>query len=231
MQNNAATEPQQSLPLHRVLEDEYMNLYGPLPKGYPWSFTRAHLVDPLVLILRIQHDPAKPAAALRELLNKFIKLESQETWKLFEICHPGNSSDLINPLAKESQIALQQSKPLSEALVNLLNSKLEDESFAHLFDRDLIEEAQDEAAYYLPHTNQALVNRLLIEKAFAVPPDQPQLLKKKKLKDESVASPEPLPEGKANGDVPSQLARQQWFEKQCLSMIYSLIHQQQRARA
>ena len=229
MQNNADAESQQSLPLHRVLEDEYMNLYGPLPKGYPWSFTQSHLIDPLVLILRIQLDQTKPVAALRELLNKFIKLESHETWKLFEICQPGISSDLGNPLAKESQIALQQSKHLGEALVNLLNSKLEDESFTDLFDKDLIEEARDEAVECLPHNNQALVNRLLLEKTFAASPDQPELLKKKKLQDESIEPPAVTPEGEANGDDPAKLARQQWFEKQCLSTIYSLVHRQERS--
>lgn len=47
------TESRQSLPLHRVLEDEYITLYGPLPNGYPWSFLPSDIRDPASLIFKL----------------------------------------------------------------------------------------------------------------------------------------------------------------------------------
>jgi hypothetical protein len=38
-----ATESRRSLPLYRVLEDEYICLHGPLPSGYPWLFLQSHI--------------------------------------------------------------------------------------------------------------------------------------------------------------------------------------------
>ena len=172
MQNSAATEAEQSLPLHRVLEDEYMNLYGPLPEGYPWSFIHAHINDPLALIEQIFTGRSKLLNDLREQLPKSIKAQSPDDWKMLEYC------DLSDPeKAREHQEALRNSRALRIALINLLNSKLEDDP-SRFFEQAQVDEAKRLATQYLPHNNQSLVNRLLLESAF------PQWLKSKGLKDQ-----------------------------------------------
>jgi hypothetical protein len=230
MQNSAATESQQSLPLHRVLEDEYMNLHGPLPEGYPWSFTQSEIIDPLSLILRIELDKSKPSANLHEQLKKFIKASSQETWELLESGKLLGDFDraFLNAqnVQQTSLHSEEHSGYLRQALVELLNSKLEDETFTGLFDKPQIDEARRVASHYLPNNNLAFVNRILLEKAFETEASQLQLLKKKKLQNEAGELTDVLAGNNSNGEDPEKIARQKWFEKQCLSKIYSLIHEQ-----
>ena len=68
MRNQVSTDPSK-MDLYRVLEDEYINLYGPLPVEYPWLFLQSHIKDKLSLIQKIK-DPDPDARALDKYLSQ-----------------------------------------------------------------------------------------------------------------------------------------------------------------
>src|SRR5437763_16991324 len=104
MSNNSATESELTLPLYRMLEDEYMNLYGPLPEGYPWPFFQEHIKDPVALIEHFHLIQNKSANHLRAELFRLIKERPQVARPLLEV------SDLSDPdQAKKEQEELRQS--------------------------------------------------------------------------------------------------------------------------
>jgi hypothetical protein len=54
--------------LYRVLEDEYIHLYGPLPAEYPWLFLQSHIKDRKNLIKKIKGEEKEG-----RLLDKYVK--------------------------------------------------------------------------------------------------------------------------------------------------------------
>src|SRR3954469_25614090 len=119
MSNSAAIESELTLPLYRMLEDEYMNLYGPLPDGYPWSFSHYHIKDPVGLIEKLYSSKSKFDNSLREQLSRLIKEKPLLAQQLFESCDLSDSDK-----AKKDQEGLRQSICLRTVIVNFLNSKL-----------------------------------------------------------------------------------------------------------
>src|SRR6185295_3495605 len=75
MGNQVSTDPSNKMDLYRVLEDEYINLYGPLPVEYPWLFLQSHIKDKLSLIQKIK-DPDPDARAL----DKYLSQKLHETF-------------------------------------------------------------------------------------------------------------------------------------------------------
>jgi hypothetical protein len=214
MSNSAPTESQLTLPLYRVLEDEYMNLFGPLPAEYPWSFFHYHIKDHLALIVQISQDKSKFANGLREQLNRLIKEKQIDARQLYESC------DLSDQGRKEQQ---ELSIRLRKMLVSFLNSKLEDDEMPLSFEKAQVDEARRLAAHYLPHNNHLLVNRLLLEIAFSPSFKEqihPEIL-------ESASSGNGAAEGGLKDASETVKSKQTWYEKRRLKAIYSLIHNQQ----
>lgn len=54
MQNEIFTESNSSIDLYRVLEDEYISLYGALPAEYPWLILQSHIKDRPGLINKVR---------------------------------------------------------------------------------------------------------------------------------------------------------------------------------
>src|ERR1700741_407784 len=92
MANQDFTEPSNSMHLYRVLEDEYINLYGPLPAEYPWLFLQSHIKDRASLI-----DKIKKA---KTPLNQYIKNKFD--------CH-------FEKLVKKAESRLQDADPTRES--------------------------------------------------------------------------------------------------------------------
>jgi Patatin-like phospholipase len=215
MSNSAPTESQLTLPLYRVLEDEYMNLFGPLPAEYPWSFFHYHIKDHLALIAQIiSSDKSKFTNGLREQLTRLIKEKQIDARQLYESC-------ALSDQGREEQQEL--SIRLRRMLVSFLNSKLEDDELPLSFEKAQVDEAKRLASHYLPYNNHLLVNRLLLEIAFS-----PYF--KEQINPEILESASP-----GNGSAESGLkdasetvkSKQTWYEKRRLKAIYSLIHNQQ----
>src|SRR5690242_18065327 len=72
MPNQVSTGPTNSMHLYRVLEDEYINLYGPLPPEYPWLFLQSHIKDRKSLIKKIKEPTRKLDEYLKNELNAFF---------------------------------------------------------------------------------------------------------------------------------------------------------------
>lgn len=70
MQSEVFTESNSSIHLYRVLEDEYISLYGALPAEYPWLFVQSHIKDRPGLINRLREG----ATELTRNLNKRLQL-------------------------------------------------------------------------------------------------------------------------------------------------------------
>jgi len=78
VQNAVCTELSNSIHLYRVLEDEYINLYGPLPPGYPWLFLQSQIKDPKSLIEKIKKADTELTSFLKKQLNDFLKTKVQD---------------------------------------------------------------------------------------------------------------------------------------------------------
>jgi hypothetical protein len=215
MSNSSATESELTLPLYRMLEDEYMNLYGPLPDGYPWSFFHYHIKDPVGLIEKLYSSKSKFDNSLREQLSRLIKEKPLLAQQLFESCDLSESDK-----AKKDQEGLRRSICLRTVIVNFLNSKLEEEELENSFDKSQVDEARRLASLYLPHNNHRLVNRLLLETAFS-----PYLEKKVFSENgDSASSRNGMDESEPPDENGTEKTKQTWYEKRRLAAIYSLIH-------
>jgi len=69
--------------LYRVLEDEYINLYGPLPAEYPWLFLQSHIKDRQGLIKKIREADRPLDSYLKQKFEEFIEdQKARPTYKL-----------------------------------------------------------------------------------------------------------------------------------------------------
>jgi hypothetical protein len=78
VQNGVCTERSNSIHLYRVLEDEYINLYGPLPPGYPWVFLQSQIKDAASLLEKIQKADTELTSYLKNQLDDFLKTRGGE---------------------------------------------------------------------------------------------------------------------------------------------------------
>ena len=133
------TEPASSIHLYRVLEDEYINLYGPLPAEYPWLFLQSHIKDRRGLIAKIKEAKTPLNLYLRTKLERLFLKQVQKTQsKIGEAtADPKRLACLQEQLTHYQE--LQQfpdygpsdprGKDLADALVEIFNQILPDPDF------------------------------------------------------------------------------------------------------
>ncbi|MDT4898062.1 MAG: hypothetical protein QOH25_3139 [Acidobacteriota bacterium] len=180
MKDSAATESQRSLHLHRVLEDEFISLYGPLPDGYPWSFLQFEIRDPPGLLITLYRTDNELSQYLREQLLKQFQSQAQSTDEerasdaqvLFDVCQAIKSKAKV-PQYDFAQIRKRISdktgKYLRAELAFLLNRQLANEKFytAQRFSRiDLEESTKHLAESHWQGEKLSHVNRRLLEEAY-----------------------------------------------------------------
>src|SRR6185437_1755415 len=186
MENEVFTESANSIHLYRVLEDEYISLYGPLPDEYPWLFLQSHIKDRPSLIARIK-DGKTPLTAyfqvkLYDLFSRRVKATES---KIAVVRNPETKADFEERLAYLKELktlpAYGPSDPagkgLLDALVDIFNEILPQQDFyseALFADVDLQDETKRFVAEYLKKTGPAApsktlicrINRFLLEDAF-----------------------------------------------------------------
>ncbi|HEU4768645.1 MAG TPA: patatin-like phospholipase family protein, partial [Pyrinomonadaceae bacterium] len=139
MANSEVTEPTNSIHLYRVLEDEYINLYGPLPAEYPWLFLQSHIKQRRDLIARIKEAETPLSAYIKDKLDSFFHKQIQKTKA--GLAEP-NLSDTKRTSLEAELAELQElqalpdyrasdprGKDLTCALVHVFNEILKDDKF------------------------------------------------------------------------------------------------------
>ena len=188
MPNQIFTESNNSVHLYRVLEDEYINLYGPLPDEYPWLFLQSHIKDRLRLISEIKKEKTPLNAYLKKKLDCFFEKQIKKTTT--KLADP-DLKDADSRALLEHQLnhlnELKELPPypstdprgreLTDALVEIFNEILSDKTFYkthHPFlgvniqedTRRLITEHLKDGATEPGLTVICRINRFLLEDAF-----------------------------------------------------------------
>ncbi len=183
---NHTTESASSVHLYRVLEDEYIHLYGPLPAEYPWLFLQSHIKDRQKLIEKIRLAQTELTHYLKEKLNAFFVKELERvSQKLATVQDQGSEDDLkaefvrLKELQKLPDYASSDpdGRELKYALVEVFNQILPDPRFydpdrflgVHLeidTQRALIERENNSGAGEPGTTLICRINRFLLEDAF-----------------------------------------------------------------
>ena len=151
MPNQVFTESNNSVHLYRVLEDEYINLYGPLPDEYPWLFLQSHIKDRLGLIDEIKNEPKREIKKeinqekpLNDYLKKKLACYFEKQIKktdnklkdpaLQDSCSIAFLKDHLNRLNELKELpsyppADPRGRELTDALVEIFNEILSDKTF------------------------------------------------------------------------------------------------------
>jgi hypothetical protein len=79
MPNQVFTDSNNSVHLYRVLEDEYISLYGPLPDEYPWLFLQSHIKDRSGLIHKIKNGNRAVDIYLKDKLDAHCSKQVKKT--------------------------------------------------------------------------------------------------------------------------------------------------------
>src|ERR1043165_8286473 len=188
MQDQSFTESNSSMHLYRVLEDEYINLYGPLPAEYPWLFLQSHIKDRPNLIARIKDAKTPLNVLLKRKLDCLFAAQIKDlTAKITE----PTATDPKSTLLKEQLAHLQElqklpaygtnnphGKELADALVEVFNDVLVDPNFYQANrpflgvniqndTKRLITEHLEDTSAGQPSLNVICrINRFLLEDAF-----------------------------------------------------------------
>jgi hypothetical protein len=180
MKDSAATESQHSLHLHRVLEDEFISLYGPLPDGYPWSFLRYEIRDPAGLLITLCKTDNALSEHLREHLLRQFQSQARSTDEerasdaqtLAELCRTIKAKsgaaqyDFTNI---RKRISDKAGRYLRAELTLLLNRQLVNEDFyeTRRFGGIKLKESTKRLAESHPLGKKlGYVNRLLLEESY-----------------------------------------------------------------
>lgn len=241
MRNSAATESQHSLHLHRVLEDEYVSLYGPLPYSYPWSFLRSEIADPLgllITIFRTDNNLSKYLVGLfLKRLTAHIQSDNEEQTyaasELFRLCNillsksPTAFYDL-STIGK--QINEKTLMFLRAELADIFNQLLADKKFysERLFENIPLTETTKRLAENHPQGKKlAYVNRSLLEEAY------PKELKFKLAKDDLESVRESLLDEIIDDSELEKLqqSKAKAYRDLHVARLYSIIYERDQRRA
>jgi hypothetical protein len=140
MNDSVATESQHSLHLHRVLEDEFISLYGPLPDGYPWSFLQFEIRDPTGLLITLCRTDDKLSEYLREQLRSQFRSQaksrdeerSSDAQVLYDLCETIQTKSALvgyDFAHTRQRISDKTERYLRAELARLLNHQLANEEF------------------------------------------------------------------------------------------------------
>ncbi|HEX8493480.1 MAG TPA: patatin-like phospholipase family protein [Pyrinomonadaceae bacterium] len=219
------TESQHSLPLHRVLEDEYITLYGPLPNGYPWSFLQSDLKDPVTLVSKFSLGRTKLSGYLKDKFHAYLEEQQRE--------QPQDEAVL------QSIVEWNGEKTLSEAAKKYLNGTnlLNDFLNLQLLDQDLYERERFEGIRLKEKTEElaqshqqgkklSQINRMLLEEAY------PRELKAKLHNyNFDAVSDGSLEETDDAGEAENNDSESAPYRDVHVSTIYSIIHEQHKRRS
>jgi hypothetical protein len=140
MSNQVLNESNNSVHLYRVLEDEYINLYGPLPDEYPWLFLQSHIKDRPGLISEIKQEKTPLNAYLKRKLDCFFEKQIKKTAAKLadpDLKDPGSRAFLADQLTRLHKLKELPPYPstdprgreLKDALVEVFNEILIDKTF------------------------------------------------------------------------------------------------------
>jgi hypothetical protein len=181
---NHVTESASSIHLYRVLEDEYINLYGPLPAEYPWLFLQSHIKDRRELITKIRDAQTPLTAYLKEKLQSWFTKEIDRIKKKLAGTDSTNTASLDEELAQLELLRTlpdfassdPDGKELKYALVEVFNQVLPDPDFyhrnrflgVHISDdtKRLLAERSSKNGAEIGTTLICRTNRFLLEDAF-----------------------------------------------------------------
>ena len=189
MSNQASTDPASSIHLYRVLEDEYINLYGPLPAEYPWLFLQSHIKDRRSLIAKIKEAKTPLNVYLKQKLESLLDKQIQKTQA--KIKEPTPSDPKRMECLQEQLTHLQQlreltdypatdprGKDFTDILVDIFNEILKDQHFyetnspflgvniQHDTERLITEHLKSKNSTQPSLTMLCRINRFLLEDAF-----------------------------------------------------------------
>jgi hypothetical protein len=241
MNDNVATESEHSLHLHRVLEDEFISLYGPLPDGYPWSFLHFEIRDPTGLLITLCRTDNELAKYLRDQLrSQFLSQaksrdeeRSSDAQVLYELCETIKTKSAIagyDFAHTRQRISDKTEKYLRAELALLLNHQLANEELyspERFRTIDLRENTKRLAQGHPQGKKLGYVNRLLLEEAY------PRELRQKLPDDEIESAHERLLEEILDESKVEQAHRgkARWYSELHVSTIYSIIYERDRKRS
>jgi hypothetical protein len=241
MRDSAATESQHSLHLHRVLEDEFISLYGPLPEGYPWSFLHSEINDPTGLMITLCRTDNELSEYLRaKLLAQFqaqakstdeeISSEAEALRDLCETIKTKSTVARYDFATIRQRISDKTEKHLRSELALLLNRQLANEEFyvaARFRGIHLRENTKRLAENHPRGKTLAQVNRLLLEEAY------PRELKQKfpdgELEDPGESFLEEMPD--EDGRKQKNRLKAKRYSELHVSTIYSIIYERDKKRS
>jgi hypothetical protein len=184
MQNEVCTESNSSIHLYRVLEDEYISLYGALPSEYPWLFVQSHIKDRPGLINKLREGATELSKNLRGRLEAYFAERIQNTQKEIEEIQKrsdaGGGNEELEALFDYLQEELERLKELQtlpdyepfhpraralrDALVDIFNQMVSQDTFytKELFaGTELQEDTERLVAQYLNRKNRPTITRTL----------------------------------------------------------------------
>ncbi|HET6975545.1 MAG TPA: patatin-like phospholipase family protein [Pyrinomonadaceae bacterium] len=140
MPNQVFTESNNSIHLYRVLEDEYINLYGPLPDEYPWLFLQSHIKDRPCLIAAIKKEKTPLNTYLKQKLDCYFEKQIKKTKAKLadpDLKDSGSRASLQDQLTLLNNLKELPPYPpidprgreLTDALVDVFNEILIDKTF------------------------------------------------------------------------------------------------------
>ena len=182
------SEPTSSMHLYRVLEDEYINLYGPLPVEYPWLFLQSHIKDRLSLLQKIKNPNPNGRALDKYLHRKFHDIFDHKVKRL-QLELKDSDRKLLKEELDDKQDRLNRGDyppdcPNADKLakrVQQLEAKLNDEhhtdpkrrefiatQLAHVLDLKNLQayEPNDPRVQELTHALIELLNKILTDRHF-----------------------------------------------------------------
>lgn len=149
MENDVYTESNSSIHLYRVLEDEYISLYGALPAEYPWLFVQSHITDRPGLINRLREGATELTKYLQKKLHTYfegrIQTVEKEIADIAKRKADGRGTDEIDEVLADLVEERERLKDLStlpdyppshprarrlrDALVDIFNQIIPDNTF------------------------------------------------------------------------------------------------------
>ena len=185
MQSEVSTESNSSIHLYRVLEDEYISLYGALPAEYPWLFVQSHIKDRPGLINRLREGATELTRELRDELQahfqKRINATEKEIAEVAKLKATGEDNpeldDLDAYLKEELErlkelltlpdypLAHPRARALRDALVEIFNEIIPNGAFytkGRFLGVELQEDTERFVAEYLNPKNRPSISKTMM---------------------------------------------------------------------
>lgn len=238
---DSAVTSKSHLPLHRVLEDEYVLMHGPLPRAYPWLFLLNHVKRTKCLVSKLNDRTNVVSNHVRGKLHELSSnAASGEEFGADEVALLKIIEADTKPFGAKELPSAERSR-WTKALASLFNRLLEEPS---LYDGKVFEgiplpkELREMAERLTQRSEQvetrsvelAQLNRLLLEQAY---PDELAKIYDTRLEHFRTEIRERLKEGDDVARVQSKLAQLKKGEQDNvyairLAAIHSLLHKQER---